>query len=264
MSDQPTHVLMIFDCGAMDANAFRVLKLLTDESNMKVTGLYVEDEDIYNAARLPGMKEVSLTNGSISTLDPIRIDKQIASQARSAQKEFESFARRMKLDYSFQITRGRQIERLLEAATTSDIVVVNRSLRTSGLRTRRGAHFQPLLKQQDNLLFVNEPWASGRSVIALCEDHPDDCERALGTAKRIAVAEELELLIAVPQREAEAPQVLADRVTVLDNWSEDAIVDLCESEDARLLVMPPTDDLDWRALLTRLIDRVRCSLLRIA
>ena len=247
----------------MDANAFRVLTLLTDASDMKVTGLYVEDEDIYNAARLPGMKEVSLTNGSISTLDPIRIDKQIASQARSAQKEFESFARRMKLDYSFQITRGRQIERLLEAATTSDIVVVNRSLRMSGLRTRRGAHFQPLLKQQDNLLFVNEPWASGRSVIALCEYHPDDCERALGIAKRIAAAEELELLIAVPQREAETPQKSADRVAVLGDWSEDAIVDLCESEDARLLVMPPTDDLDWRALLTRLIDRVRCSLLRV-
>jgi hypothetical protein len=262
-NDNPTHILMTLDCGAMDANAFRVLKLLADGHHIKVTGLYVEDEDIYNAAQLPGMKEVSLANGSVSTLDPTRIDEQIANQARSAQEEFESLARGMKLEYSFQITRGRTIERLVEAASTSDMVVVNRSLRASGLRARSGTHFEPLLRQHENLLFVNEPWASGRSVVALCEFHPGDCERALAAAKRIAIAEDLGLLIAVPEHRAQTPQVLADRVTVLSNWTEDAIVDLCETEDARLLVLPPTDDLDWRALLTRLIDRVRCSLLRI-
>jgi hypothetical protein len=263
MNDKPTHVLMTFDCGSLDVNALRVLAVLLDGQNIQVTGLYVEDEDIYSAAQLPGMQEVSVTNGSVSTLDPNRIEEQITNQARSAQEEFESSARRMKLDYSFQVIRGRSIERLLEAASTSDMVVVNRSLRASGLRTRRGAHFEPLMLQHENLLFVNEPWASGRTVVALCESDPGECQRALAAARRIAVAEDLEFLIAVPQHRSEARHLLTDHVTVLSSWTEDAIVDLCEIEDARLLVLPPTDDLDWRALLTQLIDRVRCSLLRI-
>jgi hypothetical protein len=169
----------------------------------------------------------------------------------------------LKLRYSFQVTRGRTIETLVEVSTTSDIVVVNRSLRRSGLRTRHGTQLEPLVQQRENLLVVNEPWASGHSVVALCESYPGNCERALTAASRVAAAEDLELVIAVPPHREQANDLDADRVIALSQWSEDAVVDLCESRDARLLVLSTAADLDWRALLLRLMDRLSCSLLRL-
>jgi hypothetical protein len=262
-SKKTTHVLLTLDCGAIDADILRAVSALAGEHNLEVTGLYVENEDLYNAAQLPGLSEVSLTSGEVTTLNPKRILEQVANQARQARVQFESSASKMNLKHSFRVIRGRAADTLLEAAMSSDIVVINRSLRASGMRSWRGSHFEPLVQQHNNLLFVNEPWASGRSVLSLCESHPDFCERTLTTARRFADAEGIELLVIVPPEHADAHLPAADRIILLRSWTEDAIVDLCEREQARLLVLPPTQKLDWRALLLRLIDRVPCSLLRL-
>jgi hypothetical protein len=246
----------------VDKGAFQALTSVTGENNLEVIGLYVEDEDLYRAAQLPGMTEVS-AQGHISALDLDEMGKQIADQAERARREFENFASRLKLNFSFRVARGRAIETLLKAAANSDLVVVTRSLRSSGLRTRQGAHFEPLVQEHANLLFINEPWQSGRSVVVLCELADGVCEKALQAAKRIADAESLELVIAVPPGRADVENPDVDRVVVLRDWAESAIVDLCESADARLLVLPPTENLDWRALLLNLVDRLSCSLLRL-
>ena len=262
MSDEkPTRVLMALDCGVTDADAFRAVSLLTGEPELEVTGVYIEDEDLINAARLPGIAEIS-TAGTVSALDPDSVQSELLQQAQHARQTFETSARRMNFNYSFRVSRGRNVDILLEAASTSDIVVVNRPLRAAGLRTRRGSHFAPLLEHHGNLLFVNEPWASGRSVIALCESPGVSSERALAAAKRIAAAEDLEFLVAVPPQQRDEQGVDADRTLILTDWRESAIVDLCESEDARLLVLSATH-LNWQALLMGLIDRVSCSLLRL-
>ena len=260
--EQRTRVLMALDCGVVDADAFATLRLLTAKPEVEVTGIYIEDEDLLNAARLPGAAEIS-TAGTVSTLDPDDVQSQLVRQAQHARQAFEASARRLKLNCSFQVSRGRNLDILLEAASRSDIVVVNRPMRAAGMRTRRGSHFAPLLERHGNLLFVNEPWASGRSVVALCEAQDASSTRALAAAKRIAAAEELELIVAVPPQQRDEQVADADRTITLPEWTESAIVNLCEMEAARLLVLSTTQ-LDWQALLIGLIDRVSCSLLRLA
>jgi hypothetical protein len=261
MTSRTTQILLTLDCGAVDQDALRALKLLTDDQDIEVTGLYVEDEDLLRAALLPGMAEVSPA-GTVSRLDQQALVAQIAQQARRAREGFEASARREKLKFTFKVARGRVVETLVAAAARSDLVVINRSRRSSGLRTRHGTHFAPLLAHHNNLLFVNEPWLSGRAVVLLCEN-PGGCVRALETAQRIAQAEGLELLIAVPREHADFEMAGSGRAVVLAEWTEAAIVALCESADARLLVVPPVDGLDWRTLLVNLVDRLSCSLLRL-
>ena len=262
MNDQPTRILLTLDCGNIDVDALRVLTLLSSSPGCEVTALYVEDVEVMNAARLPGMSEVS-TSGTVSRLDPQSVRTQLARQADIARQEFESSARRLELNYSFQLTQGSAMDSLIEAAAPADIVVVHRSLRAAGLRTRRGAQFQTLIETQPNLLFVNEPWASGQSVVALCEAPGDQSEQALAAARRFARAEGLTLVIAVPPDVAATAESGPERRVMLRHWDEDAIVDLCAAVDARLLVVSRGKELDWRELLARLIDRVRCSLLRL-
>lgn len=254
-------VLLTLDCGTIDEDSLRALKLLTEDEDVEVTGLYVEDEDLFRAARLPGMAEVSVS-GEVTTLNHNHLTAQISREAQRARNQFESFVRNLRLRGSFQIARGRVVETLVNAAANSDYVVVSRSLRTSGLRTRHGSHFEPLIQNQRNLLFVNEPWRSGSSVVVLCESSPGQCERAMTIARRFAADDNLSLLIALPNSNHTATDSAFQQV-VMQSWNEDAIVELCASADARLLIVPPTSRLDWRQLLLALVDRLPCSLLRL-
>jgi len=260
-SENVTRILLTLDCDHLDVDLLKAIAALAGERNLELVCLYVEDEDLLKAARLPGLSEVSLSTGEVTQLTPDRIEAQVASQARSARKQFESSARPLNLDYSFRVARGPAAETVAQAAVASDIVVISRALRASGLRSRRGSHFTPIIEQHANVLFVNEPWASGGEVIVLCESAAS--ERALTVARRIAQAENIDLLVAVPVDRAGARLLPGDRVIVLDAWTEDGIAALCERENARLLVVPPTEKLDWRALLLNTIDRVPCSLLRL-
>ena len=262
-SDKTTRVLLTLDCDQPDADLLKAIVALADEHEIEVTGLFVEDEDLLNAARLPGLSEVSISTGEVTRLSADQMEAQVVGQAQRARRQFESTARGLNLKFSFEVARGRTAETVARAATASDIVVVSRALRAAGLRARRGSHFEPIVEQHSNLLFVNEPWASGKTVIVLCESSASPCERALAVAGRIAEREQVELLIAVPSGYANADLPAGDRRVELEAWSETAIAELCEREHARLLVVPPTQRLEWRTLLINIIDRVPCSLLRL-
>jgi hypothetical protein len=255
-------VLLTLDCGSIDEDALKALTLLTEGTDVQLTGLFVEDEDLYQAAELPGLTEVS-ASGARSVLEQGLLARRIAAEAQQARAGFEAFAKRLGLNFSFQVTRGRWIETLLAAATATDLVVVNRSLRATGLRTRAARHFAPLLQQHQNVLFVNEPWRSGSSIVCLSERNEGAGRRALNLAARLARAEELKLVVAVPAGFDRSTLRDIDEVTVVEDWTEAALVALCEAADARLLVLPPSERLDWRSLLTGLADRLSCSLLRL-
>jgi hypothetical protein len=263
MTERVTRVLLTLECDRLDADAMKAVVRLAGDGELEMLGLFVEDEDLLRAARLPGLTEVSVNTGEVKTVSVEQIQEQVAGQARRAREVFEASARGLKVKHSFRIARGRAVDAVAEAALTSDIVVVSRALRASGLRSRRGVHFESLVKKHGNILFVNEPWASGASVVVLCESTPTDCERPLSVARRIADAENIELVLAVPPGAQSVERSPADRVVHLDAWSEDAVAALCDQEDARLLVLPPTEKLDWRALLMNIVDRVPCSLLRL-
>ena len=182
----PSTVLVVLDCGAREADVLRTLPSLADASAPEVLGLFIEDEDLLGAARLPGTVEISVTDLRTAQLDPERIERDLATQAASAQRIFETTARRCKLRHSFRVSRGRTGEMLVKAAVETDTVIVCRPLRASGLRARRAAEFHALMGEHGRVLFVNEPWASGVSVVAVCADASDNSREALERASAMA------------------------------------------------------------------------------
>lgn len=252
-------VLVALDCTHPSGETLRQLPRLLGSAPLEITGLYIEDEDLMRAARLPGLREISLT-GQIVELDLDRLRRDIAAELATVRKAFEELARELSLHCRVEVARGRVSETLCTAASESDFVLVSRTVRTSGLRPRTAPQFGPLLHQTRRVLFVNEPWASGTTVIVLGDDR-----EAIDTGKRLADAEGLRLIVALP-RSAPLPPGLPDACEIvrLSDRSEDAIADLCQQRDARLLIVPGDDDLDTATLLTGLMDRLPCSLLKLA
>ena len=223
------------------------------------------------AARLPGVTEVTINSPHgprLTELTEDRLGREVAGQAKAAQIAFEQYAAKRKVGYAFRRVRGRLIERLLEAASQSDLVVVCRSTRAPGLRTRQASHFEPLLDSRRSLLFVNEPWFSGKRIVVLSDPSIENSLLAFETAQRFARAEGLELVALElepgPNTSPSEAALSGTRLRYIPALAEDEIMSACEAEEARLLVAPNLADIDWRQLLLRLTDRLACSLLKVA
>lgn len=258
-SEGKLRLLVALDSRAPDAAALRLLTRLGGGGAMELTCLFVEDEDLTRAAALPGLREISLT-GEVQALDPERIAREVAADAESARRAFDRLARELAedhraLEHRFLVARGRMAEEFHRAAAASDLVMVTRALRASGLRPRLGRSFLELVREPKPVLFVNEPWDSGTSVVVL-GDGPD----TLDTAARLARAEGLPLVAVGP---AGTPTPEGVRLHVLPGMTEPAIAEACRAEDARLLVVPARADVDWPELLVTLLDRLPCSVLKL-
>jgi hypothetical protein len=265
-SESRWRVLLALDGGQPDERVLRTVWRLLRADHLELVGLYVEDEDLLRAAALPCLREVSLS-GRESALDTARLAADMAGQAALARTAFEGLAQRFAdeagyLGHRFTVTRGRFAEVFGRAAGECDFVMVTRPRRAPSLRRRIGSELPRLLSGPKHVLFVNEPWASGSSVVAL---HGSDA--ALEQARRLAEAEGLKLVLALPPGAPPPPAERlppGTRVRQLARWEEQDIAELCLHEDARVLVMPQRTDLDWAELLISLVDRLPCSLLKLA
>ncbi|MBV1905250.1 MAG: hypothetical protein KUG75_04175 [Pseudomonadales bacterium] len=263
MTKQITRILFTLECDSIDQDAMRALAVFSNGNTLELTGLYVEDQDLVNAGQLPGLVEISLSSGEISKLSPLRVNRQISSQQKKIKTQFEASARNLNYNAMFKVVKGRVFEMLTEAAIDSDIVVVSRSLRHTGMRAHHGSRFEPLVSQHTNFLFINEPWRTGECIIALYDPAASNHSVTLDVARKFAEREQIELILAVPQKEISNLAETTERSIALQDWSEDSIVQLCQFKNARLLILPESKNLDWRKLLLGLIDRLQCSLLRL-
>jgi hypothetical protein len=256
-------ILVTFDCaGPSEDMLLRVTRVM-EFDRLEVTGLYVEDEDLLRAANLPGLREVSL-NGHETLLDAGRLAAEIAREANTAREAFETLARgllrhHLPLTHRFDVARGRLIEALDRAAAACDLVLVTRDLRRSGLRPRPATSFASVARRPAHLLVVNEPWASGTSVVVL-----GSAQAGIDQAARLAAADRLRLVVALPPGQSPPALPAGAELRHLPHLEEQDIAELCLREDARLLVLPSTAGLDVTELLVNLADRLPCSLLKLA
>lgn len=261
-------VLVILDCAAVDHGVMLTLTRLLEPQLLELTGLYVEDEDLLRAATLPGLREISLS-GRQSNLEVGRVTREIADEAAAARRTFDELARQLArghehIQHRFVVRRGQTVAELNHATEDFDFVLVARGLRGSRLRARHGQSFTRILEQPKSMLFVNEPWASGSSVVVLGDD-----AGALRAGARVAEAEGLRLVVAHPPADGRSPAT--SRATpagalerTLTNWDEESIAEACLEEDARLLIVPATPRLHWAGLIASLMDRLPCSVLKLA
>lgn len=263
MNTKRSRMLLAMDCDKPDAAAVRVLFEIASDEAVEMVGLYVEDEELLRAANLPGLKEI-FVSGRSERLDPERIAHDLSRQAAAAQRGFDDLARQLAAEHRglqshFLRARGRLAEELDRAAAETDMVLVARS-QSGGLRRHHGVTFRGLLHRPGHVLIVNEPWDSGTAVVVV------PAPGAVPVAERLARAEGLRLVIAAADdRSAGLAEVpFGAQVRRLARIDEATLADLCLAEDARLLVVGADGGLDQDVLVTSLMDRLPCSVLRLA
>ncbi len=139
------------------------------------------------------------------------------------------------------------------------MVIIARPLRQGWLRTRSGQHYNALAMRPRSVLFVNEPWDSGSSVVAICDEAPERMGTFLEQAQSIAAAEGVDFVVASTCEISDL--IPADMTQMLPSLDEDCLIELCRQYDARLLIMPESRMIDTSTLVGGLLDKLSCSLL---
>lgn len=254
----PRHRIVIaLDPAAPRDEVFEAILALYDAADADITALFIEDDNLLRLASLPGVVEIRALPGSGARpfdLDALR--DQLDRRAAEVRATCERAAMTMKLRSRFTIVRGDVVTSLAGACVDAELLVVGRSLRSAGLRTWLGAAPERLARvwpgsarpgpgpSAPALMFVHEPWRSGRSVMVLDGDDAS-AARALRLAQALAAREGLPLerlalgtspaagaSNAAPAHEADATAELRDR---------------CARSDPRVLVLP---------LGARLLERI--------
>ena len=74
-------ILYMLDYGTSDTEALRLMRALSDAGEPELTGLYVEDEDLERAMRLPGLAEVNVRQKGAAALQPGQLQQDLRAHA---------------------------------------------------------------------------------------------------------------------------------------------------------------------------------------
>ena len=252
----PSRVLVVLEGAEPSNDTLAQLSRVLGTNALELVGLFVEDEDLLRAVRLPVFREVLLT-GEVLESDHHRLQRDIDGELRRLSVNFETAVRAFRYQCHVEVVHGHWLDTLSEVAKQFALVLVTRTERASGLRHRAVPEFQVLLKPGRNILIVNEPWSSGHSVVVLGPD-----AQALHAGHRIAQPERLDLVVVLPAGTPVPTELPEGTIVVrIDKWTEATVTNICKRWDARLLV---TRDESWNhVFLAGLLDQLPCSLLRL-
>ena len=89
----------------------------------RLSGVFVEDEDLLNLAALPFAQEISFS-GQVSPVDTERMLRAMRAQAESARRVLSRIAEEAHVEWSFDVRRGRPLRTLAASARREDTLVI--------------------------------------------------------------------------------------------------------------------------------------------
>jgi len=269
--DARSRILVWLDPSARQEASLEVLPALG--SAAEILGLFVEDTNLIEFSRLKIAREVSFEGTTARQMDQRGIERQFRIHGARMRNLFETAARKISASHSFHVVRGELRTELLGMSTNFDVMVLAHSRRHFGPRlTVRAQLSQLLAGGPRTLVFVQEQWRTGRSVVALFDGSPES-RAALRAAAAIADSDRLEFSILLPDMGEERGLALRNQITeilsnstghsirVISTHDVDELVCAAEAENARVLVVPGADTADRERLVAELLDRVSCSLI---
>jgi nucleotide-binding universal stress UspA family protein len=191
-------IVVALDDAALAEWTLRLAIKLASALRAELSGLFVEDVDLLRLAGLPIAKESGFAMPAPRRVAPADVERALRLQAQQVRRLLEEAAVRVRIQWSFQVTRGRVWDAALARAGERDLVLLaRRSLgQTAGAVSGEEAP---------------------RAVLALF-DGEAAAYRALGAAAHLAHATRCGLGVLIPAENSQAFQHLREEA---DRWLEE-------------------------------------------
>jgi nucleotide-binding universal stress UspA family protein len=174
-----SRILLARDASARGLAAMRAAAELAASLRAELDALFVEDIDLLRLAELPFAREVGFFSAAGRPLGFEELERTLRAQAARMQRLLDEAAKRLHLQFRFNVARGRVLPEVMAKAGDVDLVVLGKAVRA--LEPRLGA-----------------PESGGRPVLALF-DGGSGSYRVLSAALRLAAKSGRRLTLLVPE-----------------------------------------------------------------
>lgn len=125
-----TRIVVGLDTSFIAREALSLAARLAASVDARLTGIFVEDEDLLTLADLPFAREISFS-GEVRNIDPERMLRAMKAQAESARRMIARIAAEAHVEWSFDVRRGRPLASLAAGAQADDTLVIRSAGSTS-------------------------------------------------------------------------------------------------------------------------------------
>lgn len=117
-------IAVILGTGGSGQPLLNILQqLLGRDTVMNLHGVFIEDDELQQAAALPFVKELCRLTLSVREIQNTRFDRSIAVRMRTARSAVEGLAQRMGVSHSFRTAHGSTISLLRDTVHAANITV---------------------------------------------------------------------------------------------------------------------------------------------
>jgi nucleotide-binding universal stress UspA family protein len=190
-------ILVALDASADSQAALEAAADLAAELRAELLGLFVEDINLLQMAKLPYAQEVRYMVADMRKVDAPHLEQQLRRQAAEAERQLAKEAKRRNISWSFRVARGAVAAELLGAATDADLLALGRAGQSVIQAVRRlGSTARKAVVQAPHAVLLMQSGIDLDRPVLLVFDGSNESWRALAIALRLArVSGELRILI---------------------------------------------------------------------
>lgn len=120
-------IAIALDCSSVNQAALKTAVSLAAATNAQLHAVFVEDQCLYELARLPVAQEVSLSGRTAHPFEADEIRREISKAANAARRMVSDAATREQIDWAFDTMRGLLDETLRKVGETAEILTLGSS-----------------------------------------------------------------------------------------------------------------------------------------
>ena len=267
-------ILVALDASPHSLAALEAAGELASRLQAELTGLFVEDIDLLRGAALPFTRQVGAFSRGGRRLDTRQLERQLQDQAEQARQAVVATAERVRVRWSFRVTRGQVAAEVATASADSDLLIMGKTGWAPGSGKHLGATARSVLARTPCLaLMLQEGMRLGLPLIVVFDGSPSS-QRALEVAAQLGREGETRLNVillasengAFPSLQEQvdnglAPRGLEARYQTVIGGEAARLVRAVQAVGRGLLVLPGEGPLLQSEVLQRLIHEIDCPTL---
>jgi nucleotide-binding universal stress UspA family protein len=121
-----SRILVGLDASRHGLAALEAAARLAAEMQAELTGLFVEDANLFRLAALPFATEIDPRSARARRFELSQLEGALRAQAADLRRTMAALAEQLRVDWSFDVVRGDLIVSALSAATGADLLIMAR------------------------------------------------------------------------------------------------------------------------------------------